>query len=191
MARPRDDDRDPPLRLLPARLVPRSGEQEHQAVDALAGLLAGFLAPRDARYDPTTNAGAGSVADRAADSEPTQEDMTQLVMFNYSGDVTETSAESARRSTRPKGDRLRLLDADPVGELEIGRRLGERPQTVAQWHFRVHLPPPRWTVSGRPAWHWPDVEQWARETGRLGARPAKRTAKTTSTADGRQRGTRR
>lgn len=58
------DDPDRPLGLLPARLVPLSGEQERQAVDSLAGLLAGFLSRREALYDPTTDAGQASAADR-------------------------------------------------------------------------------------------------------------------------------
>lgn len=47
---------------------------------------------------------------------------------------------------------------DPVGELEIAERLGVKPGTVRQWKWRGHLPDPRWTVSGRDAWHWPDVK---------------------------------
>lgn len=44
---PGDEDRDRPLRLLQPRLVPLSAEQERQAVDALAGLLAALLARHD------------------------------------------------------------------------------------------------------------------------------------------------
>jgi len=29
------------------------------------------------------------------------------------------------------------------------------------------MPAPRWTVSGRPAWDWTEIETWARRTGRL------------------------
>jgi len=29
------------------------------------------------------------------------------------------------------------------------------------------MPEPRWTVSGQPAWDWPEIETWARRTGRL------------------------
>ena len=43
-----DDGRDRPLRLMPPRLVPLSAEQERRAVDALAGLLAGFLERQEA-----------------------------------------------------------------------------------------------------------------------------------------------
>jgi hypothetical protein len=52
-----DDGRDRPLRLLPPRLVPLSAEQERRAVDALAGLLLGFLERREAVGGPTGEAG--------------------------------------------------------------------------------------------------------------------------------------
>ncbi len=56
----------------------------------------------------------------------------------------------------------------PVGEAEIAERLKARPQTVHAWRHRGLLPPPRWRVSGRPAWEWVEIEDWARRTGRLG-----------------------
>lgn len=98
-------------------------------------------------------------------------------MFDY--DVGVTGQEAPAR--RPG-----LLGVEPVGELEIGERLGTRPQTVAQWQFRGLLPPPRWTVSGRPAWNWPDIERWARDTGRLAASP--RPAAKKANGAGRRRG---
>jgi hypothetical protein len=55
----------------------------------------------------------------------------------------------------------------PVGAAEIAVRLSVKPQTVHTWRHRKLLPPPRWTVSGQPAWDWPDIEGWARRTGRL------------------------
>ena len=55
---------------------------------------------------------------------------------------------------------------EPVGMSEIGERLGVRAQTVAMWKLRGVLPEPRWQVSGNPAWNWPDIEAWARRTGR-------------------------
>jgi hypothetical protein len=61
--------------------------------------------------------------------------------------------------------------ADPVGELEIADRLCVTAHTVHQWVHEGLLPEHRWTVSGRPAWNWPAVEAWARNTGRLGAPP--------------------
>jgi hypothetical protein len=55
----------------------------------------------------------------------------------------------------------------PVGAAEIAARLRVKPQTVHTWRHRKLLPPPRWTVSGQPAWDWPEIESWARQTGRL------------------------
>ena len=58
-------------------------------------------------------------------------------------------------------------NCDPVGSDDIAQRLGVASQTVKTWKLRGVLPPPTWTVSGRPAWNWPDIERWARETKRL------------------------
>ncbi len=55
----------------------------------------------------------------------------------------------------------------PVGAAEIAVRLGLKAQTVHTWRHRGVLPPPRWTVSGQPAWDWSDIEDWAKRTGRL------------------------
>ena len=66
-----------------------------------------------------------------------------------------------RRITRRPGE------SQPVGAAEIAVRLAVRPQTVHAWRQRRLLPEPRWTVSGQPAWDWPDIEAWARRTGRL------------------------
>jgi len=62
----------------------------------------------------------------------------------------------------------------PVGAAEIAERLGVRPQTVHAWRHRKLMPPPRWAVSGQPAWDWAEIETWARETGRLQARDVHR-----------------
>jgi hypothetical protein len=56
---------------------------------------------------------------------------------------------------------------DPVGLAEIATRLKVQRQTVDSWRARRLLPPPRWTVGGRPAWDWSDFALWAQETGRL------------------------
>lgn len=64
---------------------------------------------------------------------------------------------------------------EPVGLLEIAERLGVKKQTAQMWRHRQLLPPPRWTVSGQPAWAWRDILTWAEETGRLdvgGAAPS-------------------
>jgi predicted site-specific integrase-resolvase len=61
-----------------------------------------------------------------------------------------------------------LTEDEPVGLAEIADRLGVKRQTADNWQQRGVLPPPRWTVGGRPAWSWQrDIEPWARETGRL------------------------
>jgi hypothetical protein len=54
-----------------------------------------------------------------------------------------------------------------VGLVEIAERLGVPRSHVDQWKWRGVLPEARWIVGGRPAWEWPDIERWARETGRL------------------------
>ena len=55
---------------------------------------------------------------------------------------------------------------EPVGVREIAERLGVSQGLVSQWRFRGYLPEPRWTVSGLPAWNWPDIARWAKQTGR-------------------------
>lgn len=56
--------------------------------------------------------------------------------------------------------------AEPVGLAEIAERLGVERGTVDMWRHRELLPEPRWTVGGRPAWSWGDIEDWAEQTGR-------------------------
>lgn len=56
---------------------------------------------------------------------------------------------------------------DPVGLVEIAQRLGLASDTPRIWNQRGRLPAPRWRVSGRPAWEWSEIEEWARATGRL------------------------
>jgi predicted DNA-binding transcriptional regulator AlpA len=57
--------------------------------------------------------------------------------------------------------------SDPVGTVEIAARLGVSRSAVDAWrHRHPDFPEPRWTVGGRPAWDWSDVEAWARSTGR-------------------------
>lgn len=58
------------------------------------------------------------------------------------------------------------MTADPVGAVEIAERLGVKRRTVDQWRQReLGFPVPRWTVGGRPAWDWPDVEAWNTSRG--------------------------
>lgn len=60
-----------------------------------------------------------------------------------------------------------LGGADPVGVVEVADRLGVGRKAVDKWRQRdLGFPAPTWTVGGRPAWRWEDVERWARETGR-------------------------
>jgi hypothetical protein len=52
---------------------------------------------------------------------------------------------------------------DPVGALDIARRLGVKPNVVANWRVRhIGFPAPIFTVSaGRIAvWEWLDVAVW-------------------------------
>jgi predicted DNA-binding transcriptional regulator AlpA len=57
---------------------------------------------------------------------------------------------------------------EPVGVVEIAERLGVTRKAVDAWRMRdLGFPEPRWTVGGRPAWEWEDVEAWARATSRL------------------------
>ncbi len=56
---------------------------------------------------------------------------------------------------------------DPVGTVEIADRCGVTRSAVDAWRSRDgRFPRPRWTVGGRPAWNWPDVEAWAHLTRR-------------------------
>jgi hypothetical protein len=66
--RAQDSERDRPLRLLPPVLVPLSPEQERRAVDALAGLLAGFLERQEPASGPNDYGDAG-VQSRPDDPE--------------------------------------------------------------------------------------------------------------------------
>lgn len=66
-------------------------------------------------------------------------------------------------------------EPEPVGTLEIAARARVREITVRQWRARhADFPKPRWTVSGAPAWDWPEVRRWLRRPRRAGrpkARP--------------------
>lgn len=58
-------------------------------------------------------------------------------------------------------------EVDVVGIMEIAARLGVSHQTVKQWSAAGLLPEPRWRVSGRPAFDWEEIQEWAEKTGRL------------------------
>lgn len=56
-----------------------------------------------------------------------------------------------------------------VGTAEIAERLGlAQFQTVHSWRQRYSdFPKPVATLKQAMIWYWPDVEDWARKTGRL------------------------
>jgi len=62
------------------------------------------------------------------------------------------------------------VDVDQlVGVAEIADRLGVKsPQRVRDWQRRYpDFPPPAARLKMGFVWAWPDVEKWARATGRL------------------------
>jgi len=64
----------------------------------------------------------------------------------------------------------RKVDVDDlVSAVEIARRLGvARPQVVYDWRRRHEdFPAPIARLGNVSVWAWPDVEAWARATGRL------------------------
>lgn len=65
----------------------------------------------------------------------------------------------------------RRIDPDLlVGAAEIADRLGvKRPQVVHDWRRRhPEFPNPVASLKTALIWYWPDVEEWARATGRGG-----------------------
>jgi predicted DNA-binding transcriptional regulator AlpA len=72
----------------------------------------------------------------------------------------------------------RRVDASQlVGAAEIAERLGLKQQThVHVWRGRYDdFPKPVATLKQGLVWSWPDVERWARSTGRLTSKPVRRT----------------
>jgi predicted DNA-binding transcriptional regulator AlpA len=64
----------------------------------------------------------------------------------------------------------RRVDVDQlVGATEIAERLGVKRSTVVHDWRRRHadFPQPTVRLKGVLIWNWPDVEKWARSTGRL------------------------
>ena len=59
---------------------------------------------------------------------------------------------------------------DLVGTHAIADRLGlSAPQVVTTWRRRhTDFPTPVAQIGGAMIWAWPDIEAWARATGRLG-----------------------
>jgi hypothetical protein len=65
-------------------------------------------------------------------------------------------------------DSMTKIDpADLVSIQEIATALEVRRDTVDKWRYRGVLPEPIATVASGPLWLWPDIEAWARQTGRL------------------------
>jgi len=61
-----------------------------------------------------------------------------------------------------------LEPRDLVGKAEISRKLGVRPGVVHDWQRRYpDFPAPLTKLTMGNVWNWPDVERWARSTGRL------------------------
>lgn len=64
---------------------------------------------------------------------------------------------------------------DLVGSAEIAERLGvKRHQVVHGWRRRyADFPQPVADLRRGAIWAWPDIERWARKTGRLPHEPRK------------------
>lgn len=62
--------------------------------------------------------------------------------------------------------------ADLVGYEEIGRLLGVKPNTVAQWRKRGLMPETLAIVSGTPIWKRKAIEKWATRTGKTIVEPS-------------------
>lgn len=43
---------------------------------------------------------------------------------------------------------------------DVARRTGVSPKTVDFWRTLPEFPEPRWSVGGRPAWDWDEVNAW-------------------------------
>ena len=56
-----------------------------------------------------------------------------------------------------------------AGVSEIAKRLGVKStQAVHNWHKRyADFPPPVAKLEMGLVWYWPEVERWAKKTGRL------------------------
>lgn len=68
-------------------------------------------------------------------------------------------------------DMGRRIDSEQlVGAAEIAARLGvKRPQVVHGWRTRYpDFPEPVAHLRQALVWYWPDVERWAKATGRIG-----------------------
>jgi hypothetical protein len=59
--------------------------------------------------------------------------------------------------------------ANLVGTVEIAKRLGAKQHRVVNEWIRRYpdFPDPLVVVGGARVWDWPDIERWAKRTGRL------------------------
>lgn len=61
---------------------------------------------------------------------------------------------------------------EPVGTVEIAERCGVSRSAVDAWRARHDtFPAPCYTVGGRPAWEWAEVQAWAVGTNRMALPP--------------------
>jgi hypothetical protein len=54
-----------------------------------------------------------------------------------------------------------------VTAADIGRRFGITRERARQLSAKQGFPPPLGRIGNYQVWRWPDVEQWARVTGRI------------------------
>ena len=82
----------------------------------------------------------------------------------------DASTSSRRRDLLRSSAVGRKVDTgDLVSAVEIASRLGvARPQVVYDWRRRHDdFPEPVARVGNVSVWAWPDIEAWAKRTGRL------------------------
>jgi hypothetical protein len=98
--------------------------------------------------------------------------LTTYVCILYSAYVSshntdERSSERGPRYRQGVGRKVEVTDL--VGSAEIAERLGLADQhTVHSWRRRYpDFPQPVALLRRAHVWAWPDVERWARNTGRL------------------------
>lgn len=89
--------------------------------------------------------------------------MTQRTAIRKGCSVTALAIPSVEEMGR------RVDSEHLVGAAEIAARLGvKRPQVVHDWRRRHEdFPEPVAHLRQALVWYWPDVERWARATGRL------------------------
>ncbi len=112
-------------------------------------------------WAPNPQPGHGSPAWFGQPLPTAEEQRQRLIAW-----AQQVGAEQVLQLARPGA--IERVDLDePVGLVEIAHRLGVVRDTADKWRVRGELPPPDFTVGGRPAWRWATIEAWARRTGRL------------------------